>query len=92
MALHPHLPTGPTQGMIQGLRNAVRFLGPPDCHDEDQELLAVMHYLKGGNPPTERAWRVLASAAVRGDLFIVTRGAGDSLDCLARLQRGRRAA
>jgi hypothetical protein len=60
-----------------------------DCHPEDRELLSALQYLKRGCPMNEPVWRILTQAAARGDLFIVTREAGDSEDRLARLQKGR---
>jgi hypothetical protein len=39
----------------------------------------------------ELAWNVLRQAARRGDLFIVTRQAGDSLERLAKAKKRRTA-
>ncbi len=61
-----------------------------DCHLADQQLLLAIRYLAGSGPMSEPVWDVLRQAARRGDLFIVTREAGDSEHRYARLQRKRR--
>ena len=76
-----------TTPTVQGLRSAIAFLGGQDCHEEDRELLWALQHLRAGNPPSVRAWQALHGALVQGTLIPVLRSAGDSLDCLARLQR-----
>jgi hypothetical protein len=60
-----------------------------DCHPEDRELLSALQYLKRGCPMNEPVWRTLSQAAVNGDLFVVARHSGDSVERLAKLRRGR---
>lgn len=82
-----HSPAEPTKRHpAAGLRTPAEL----DCHLADQQLLAAMRDLAGTGPMTEGAWNVLRQAARRGDLFIVTREAGDSEHRYARMQKGRR--
>jgi len=78
MAGPAHLPAG-------------RPLALLDCHLEDQQLLVAYRVLRGSGPLNELAWNVLRQAARRGDLFIVTRQAGDSLERLAKAKKRRTA-
>jgi len=81
-----HLPAEPRPTTLQ---DAIRRFGATDCHPADQQLLWAVDYLKRGGPINESVWRTLARAAREGDLFIITREAGDSLDRLGRLKRKR---
>jgi len=81
-----HLPAEPRPTTLQ---DAIRRFGATDCHPADQQLLVALDYLKQGGVMNENVWRTLARAARDGDLFIVTREAGDSLDRLGRLKHRR---
>jgi len=88
MACKPVLPPSPSdESLKRCLQGTTRLAGPLDCHPDDAELVAALRYLQGHGPPSPPVWSVLRAAARRGDLFIVTREAGNSEERLARLQQ-----
>jgi hypothetical protein len=91
----PHLPADRIHNALAGkMREAkgshpTATLSPINCHPEDRELLSALQYLKRGCPMNEPVWRILSQAAVNGDLFVVARHSGDSLDHLAAFSRSK---
>ncbi len=87
MPLQPSSRGKPALHLSEGIKRALRGPAGPACHPGDLRLLTAMQYLRSEAPMVDVVWNELRSAARRGDLFVVTREAGNSEDRLARLQR-----